>query len=322
MDRSPAQGSLSNLQRATVFAKGLVMGVSDSVPGVSGGTIALIAGIYERLIRAISAFDLIALRLLIRRELLQVWRHIDGAFLLPLALGMGCGLLLSANTVLYALEHAPIFVGSFFIGLVLAAVLLLRGEFTLRHSPYLLLGAGLVAALGWLQPNAEPVTSFGLFVAGAVAISAMLLPGLSGAFILILLGAYETMLTALVTLDIGTIAVFSAGCIVGLMVFSRVLRGLLSRFHSEAYSVIGGLLLGSLASIWPWRVPVTLASIEGDDSMMRLALPSEYATSLGVEAHAWTALVFVGVGLACVFGLNWLFNSRNAAKASSSAQQE
>jgi putative membrane protein len=173
-----------------------------------------------------------------------------------------------------------------------------------------------------LQPNAEPVTSFGLFVAGAVAISAMLLPGLSGAFILILLGAYETMLTALVTLDIGTIAVFSAGCIVGLMVFSRVLRGLLSRFHSEAYSVIGGLLLGSLASIWPWRVPVTLASIEGDDSMMRLALPSEYATSLGVEAHTWTALVFVGVGLACVLGLNRLFNSRNAAKASSSAQQE
>jgi uncharacterized membrane protein len=100
------------------------------------------------------------------------------------------------------------------------------------------------------------------------------------------------------------------------------LRGLLSRFHSEAYSVIGGLLLGSLASIWPWRVPVTLANIEGDDSMMRLALPSEYATSLGVEAHTWTALVFVGVGLACVLGLNRLFNSRNAAKASSSAQQE
>jgi putative membrane protein len=263
-----------------------------------------------------------ALQLLFRRELAQAWRHIDGAFLLPLALGMGCGLLLSANTVLYALEHAPIFVGSFFIGLVLAAMLLLRGEFTFRHSPYLLLGAGLVAALGWLQPSTEPVSSLGLFVAGAVAISAMLLPGLSGAFILILLGAYETMLTALVTVDIGRIAIFSAGCLVGLMVFSRLLRGLLSRFHSEAYSVIGGLLLGSLASIWPWRVPVSLAGADGDDPMMRLALPSEYAASLGVEAHTWIALGFVGAGLAVVLGLNRLFISINAASASSSAQQK
>ena len=322
MDKSSAQEGLDNLQRATVFAKGVVMGVSDSVPGVSGGTIALIAGIYERLIRAISAFDLMALQLLFRRELAQAWRHIDGAFLLPLALGMGCGLLLSANTVLYALEHAPIFVGSFFIGLVLAAMLLLRGEFTFRHSPYLLLGAGLVAALGWLQPSTEPVSSLGLFVAGAVAISAMLLPGLSGAFILILLGAYETMLTALVTADIGRIAIFSAGCLVGLMVFSRLLRGLLSRFHGEAYSVIGGLLLGSLASIWPWRVPVSLAGADGDDPMMRLALPSEYAASLGVEAHTWIALGFVGAGLAVVLGLNRLFISINAASASSSAQQK
>ena len=322
MDKSSAQEGLDNLQRATVFAKGVVMGASDSVPGVSGGTIALIAGIYERLIRAISAFDLMALQLLFRRELAQAWRHIDGAFLLPLALGMGCGLLLSANTVLYALEYAPIFVGSFFIGLVLATMLLLRGEFTFRHSPFLLLGAGLVAVLGWLQPSTEPVSSLGLFVAGAVAISAMLLPGLSGAFILILLGAYETMLTALVTVDIGRIAIFSAGCLVGLMVFSRLLRGLLSRFHSEAYSVIGGLLLGSLASIWPWRVPVSLAGADGDDPMMRLALPSEYAASLGVEAHTWIALGFVGAGLAVVLGLNRLFTSINAASASSSAQQK
>ncbi len=205
------------------------MGVSDSVPGVSGGTIALIAGIYERLIRAISAFDLMALQLLLRRELRR-YGVISTAPSCCRSRSGWAAVCCSANTVLYALEHAPIFVGSFFIGLVLAAVLLLRGEFTFRHSPYLLLGAGLVAALGWLQPSTEPVSSLGLFVAGAVAISAMLLPGLSGAFILILLGAYETMLTALVTVDIGRIAVFSAGCLVGLMVFSRLLRGLLSRF--------------------------------------------------------------------------------------------
>jgi uncharacterized membrane protein len=97
---------------------------------------------------------------------------------------------------------------------------------------------------------------------------------------------------------------------------------LLSRFHSEAYSVIGGLLLGSLASIWPWRVPVSLAGADGDDPMMRLALPSEYAASLGVEAHTWIALGFVGAGLAVVLGLNRLFISINAASASSSAQQK
>ena len=134
MEHPSTQGGLSNVERAVVFAKGVVMGMSDSVPGVSGGTIALIAGIYARLIRAISAFDLTVLKLLRRRELVHAWHHVDGPFLLPLALGMFCGLLLSANTVLYALEHAPILVGSFFIGLVLAALFLLSGEFKLRYA--------------------------------------------------------------------------------------------------------------------------------------------------------------------------------------------
>lgn len=322
MEHPSTQGGLSNVERAVVFAKGVAMGMSDSVPGVSGGTIALIAGIYERLIRAISAFDLTVLKLLRRRELVHAWHHVDGPFLLPLALGMFSGLLLSANTVLYALAYAPILVGSFFIGLVLAALFLLSGEFKLRYALYFLLGAGVVAALGWVQPSTDSVTGLGLFVAGAVAISAMLLPGLSGAFILILLGVYETMLTALVTFDFDKIIFFAAGCLVGLIAFSRLLTWLLGRFHGQSYSVIGGLLLGSLPAIWPWRVPEAAVSAEDAGATMRLVWPADYAASLGVEAHALAALLFVGLGLVVVLLLNRLFISMNSASALKASQKD
>lgn len=239
-----------------IYLKGIAMGVSDSVPGVSGGTIAVVANIYDRLIFAIRSLDGEALGLLLGGRLSACWRHVDGAFLLLLGLGMASGLLLSANLILSLIENWPEPLRAFFIGLIVAAVWLLRrkAEFPRRSSLLLsLAGAGLVLAISSGNPVGEEPGAAYLFLCGMIAISAMLLPGLSGAFILLLLGAYEYMLGALASLDLPPLLIFLAGCALGVLLMSRMVAWLLRTRHSQTYAFICGLLAGSIPALWPWQ---------------------------------------------------------------------
>lgn len=244
--------------RISLFLKGMAMGAADSVPGVSGGTIAVITNIYEPLIHALKSLNPMELRVLFREGPAAFFRAVNGGFLLTLGAGILIALLLMANTVLYLLaSHREPLMG-FFIGMVLASSWLLR-ERVGRWSPRicLLLAAGgvLTLAVSLLNPLSGSESLAWLFLCGMVAICAMILPGLSGAFVLILLGVYEYVLDALRSLHWDIILVFALGCAVGLLSFSHVLSWAFRRFREPTYAFLIGMLAASVVVLWPWREP-------------------------------------------------------------------
>ena len=251
--------------------RGMAMGISDAVPGVSGGTIAVITGIYEQLLLSIRRCDFLLLKLLFKRHWTQAWNHIQGQFVITLGIGVGAGLLVSANTVLYLLEAYPEPLLGFFCGLVFSSALLLQGR-TDKSSWYCWLAAGfgvvIVSLIAQAGTAALPVTPINLFLAGAIAISAMILPGLSGAFILLLLGMYEPVLRALVELRWIEIALFASGCGLGLLLFSRFLYWMLQQYGKQTYGFVLGLLFGSLQILWPWQIARDPATPELTDPVM------------------------------------------------------
>lgn len=271
-----------------LFLKGVAMGLGDSVPGISGGTIAVITKIYDQLVFSIRAVDLRACGLLFTGQFKAFWQHINGTFLLILALGILSGLLVSANTVLFLLENyfAPLM--AFFIGMVLASSVLLRHEFSLsawQNILALFLGLLLAMAIGFITPRAAELSLIYVFFSGAIAISAMILPGLSGAFILLLLGVYEFILGALLSFDLPYILVFVLGCAVGLLAFSRVLSWLLRDHHQLSYGFITGMLLGSVSALWPWQEG---AGAEG----YTMLLPALLCLVLGVAVVVLLQMIF------------------------------
>lgn len=318
----------STAEKITLYLKGMAMGLGDSVPGVSGGTIAVITNIYEQLVYSIRAVDTVAVKLVISGQLAAAWRHINGPFLLILALGMLSGLLLSANTVLFLLANYFSALMAFFIGLVLASTWLLKNEFNYRRWQNLcglLLGILLVLALSFLNPRYGELSYFYVFICGAIAISAMILPGLSGAFILILLGAYEFILAALIEFNLPYILVFSAGCGVGLLAFSRLLAWLLSRQHQLSYAFITGMLLGSMAVLWPWQ---QAQSFYTDSSGQLHALqtiklsPFSYSEVTGGDPMLFSALASFLLGIVLLSILHRLSNSTVANVKRSNAQPQ
>ena len=239
-----------------LYLKGVAMGLGDSVPGISGGTIAVITKIYDQLVFSIRAVDLTACALFFGGQFKALWLHINGTFLLILAIGILSGLLISASTVLFLLENyfAPLM--TFFIGMVLASSWLLKNEFSIAAWQNLLtlfLGLLLAISIAFISPRSAELSLSYVFLSGAIAISAMILPGLSGAFILLLLGVYEFILNALLSFDLPYIAAFMLGCALGLIAFSRLLSWLLRTHHQLSYAFITGMLLGSLSALWPWQ---------------------------------------------------------------------
>lgn len=292
------------------------MGLGDSVPGISGGTIAVITNIYDRLIFSIRAVDQVAIKNLLRGEFAAAWQHINGNFLAILAVGMLSGLLFSANTVLYLLENQFETLMGFFLGLVIAASFLLMPQVSFKRGAHFLglcFGIGLTVGVGFIEPlRAEPGALY-LFVCGAVAISAMILPGLSGAFILILLGAYELMLTALVEFQIVTILVFAAGCGVGLLAFSRLLAWLLRSYHELSYSVIIGMLLGSISVLWPWQTVLSVyVDAEGVEHALQTGLlwPLNYTETTGQDPQLVIVLAGLIAGATVVYLLQRVFAAK------------
>lgn len=315
-----SQGSGKWSAALMLYAKGFAMGLGDSVPGISGGTIAVITEIYDELIYAIRSLDLAALGMLMTGKFRQCWRHINGSFLLLVGLGMLSGLLLSANTVLYLLDNFREALMAFFVGLVLASIVLLKEQFSLQSAGAwlaLLVGVIVTAGVAMMEGLQATLSAPFLFMCGAIAICAMILPGLSGAFILILLGAYQFMLQALLSFDLASILVFMAGCVCGLLAFSRLIAWLLSQFHALAYAFITGMLLGSLWALWPWqRILSSYLDAEGEAHALRTlpVWPLNYTEMTGQQPGIALAMLLLLLGAGLVLGLHGIFKRRQGSR--------
>lgn len=282
-----------NFSLIGIYLRGLAMGAADVVPGVSGGTIAFVTGIYERLINSLGAFTPRNAKRLLKRDVRGFWSEADGNFLLTLFAGILTSIATLARAVTLLLDAAPHLVWSFFAGLVVASAIHLGA----RVTPWRWLGAlafaiGLsVAVLVVSMPSvAIPHNSLWIFASGAVAICAMVLPGISGSFILLLLGMYAPTLRAVSHFDVGYLALFASGCALGLLGFVQLLRWLLHRYHDNALLLLTGFLLGSLPLLWPWQD-------RGTNDGLLMLMPGDYQATTGLdpEVIACTALLFFGM---------------------------
>lgn len=230
------------------------MGAADTVPGVSGGTIAFVSNIYEELILSIQRCNVQALRILFSQGFKAAWTYINGNFLLTLFAGIVFAALLLARAVTFLLENYEHQVMAFFIGLILASSLFLRKQiktWPVLRACWLVLGLLAAIVINFLPQGADHTALWFIFCSGAIAICAMILPGISGAFILVLLGSYETVLRALRELDFSLLLVFVAGCAIGLISFSNLLAYLLRVHHENTMAFLLGILLGSIYGLLP-----------------------------------------------------------------------
>ncbi|MDZ7683771.1 MAG: DUF368 domain-containing protein [Gammaproteobacteria bacterium] len=234
----------------------MLMGAAEVVPGVSGGTIAFISGIYERLLNSLRQFTPRLLGVLRRDGIKAVRDRVDGGFLLLLGAGMGFSVIAFAGIIGYFIEHEAIALWSFFAGLVLGSVYIVTRQIS-RFGLDLVMAAAAGVAVGVVITSVAPVeiepTPWFIFAAGAVAVSAWILPGLSGSFILLILGLYTVIIDAINTFEVVTLLALASGCAIGLVTFAQVLWRLLSRFRDETLAVLTGFMLGSLVKLWPWK---------------------------------------------------------------------
>ncbi|MBU0734042.1 MAG: DUF368 domain-containing protein [Proteobacteria bacterium] len=237
-------------------AKGFCMGAADVVPGVSGGTMAFILGIYEELINAIKSFDFKSLKLLVTLKGRAFFESISWKFLLAVGVGILTAIFTLARLLAWLLQNTPVLIWSFFLGLILASVVTVsRRVEAWRPLTWLSLLGGLIGIyfLVGLVPGTTPNDLWFLFLSGAIAICAMILPGISGSFILVLMGKYQYILEAVNHRDFLVLFVVAAGACVGIAAFSRLLGWLLSKYHDLMVAFLTGLMLGSLRKVWPWK---------------------------------------------------------------------
>lgn len=286
-----------------VALKGVAMGAADVIPGVSGGTIAFITGIYQELISSLNSIGLKSLKLLLKGRIGEFWREINGNFLLSLFSGILLSIFTLARLMNYLLTHHPIPLWSFFFGLIIASALyILKGVKGWRLSYYLSLVVGIVIALyiSLVSPTESSEALWAVFLSGAIAICAMILPGISGSFILLLIGKYSFMMRAIEQFDIVIIATFIVGAAIGLLAFSHFLNWLLKRYYNEAITLLAGFMVGSLLKIWPWKIESS--QFIGID---RAILPSSYK-ELGIgEPQLFLAITFVVIGFLLLFILEY-----------------
>jgi putative membrane protein len=301
-----------------IFLRGMLMGAADIVPGVSGGTIAFITGIYDRLLSSIKSVDLEFAAKLLKLDIAGAWLHVDGRFLLALLLGIATSILSLARLVSWVLEHHPVPLWAFFFGLILAsALVLLRevGAWSVSRGISLVAGVG-VALFIALSPTVNfHLGLAGVFISGFLAICAMILPGISGSFILVLLGMYSTVLAALKSFDLMFMLVFAVGAGAGLLCFSRLLHWLLDRYHQVTMALLTGFLFGSLVVVWPWKRVV--AWVESSSGTLKPAqqvpvTPIDYQVYTGQEPQLWFCLLLMALGFCVV----WMIHARWGATRS------
>lgn len=245
----------SKKERLQLVLKGMAMGAADIVPGVSGGTIALIAGIYEEFVNALKSFSS-ALAVLKNQGLKAAWIHVNGSFLLTLFSGIIISLLGLVQFIKFALSHHPVMLWSFFFGLILASCYFVGkmvNRWSLASILALIIGTALIFFITSFSPAETTTAPWFVFLSGMLAICAMILPGISGSFILVLLGKYKYIIESLSELNLSVIITFALGCIVGLLSFSHLLSWMLRKHHNFTMALLTGFMIGSLNKIWPWK---------------------------------------------------------------------
>ena len=255
---------------AVLTLKGMAMGAADVVPGVSGGTIAFIAGIYDELINSIKSINMHSLKLLFTGKIAAFWKTVNGNFLFALLLGIAISVFSLAKLITYLLLNEPVLVWSFFFGLVLASTWFVTKDIKGWNWKTVagFVGGAVIAYYITVATPAETSTNLMfIFLCGAIAICAMILPGISGSFILVLLGKYFYVMEAVKTLDLVVLGVFAFGAAVGITSFSRVLSYALKNFRNITLSVLSGFMLGSLNKVWPWKEVEKLVS-DGHEVMI------------------------------------------------------
>ena len=285
-----------------LYLRGVLMGAADLVPGVSGGTIALITGIYDRFIAAIASIGIGALSMVLSGKIKDAWTHVDGNFLVAVGAGILSSIVALASLLNWLILNYPLPLWSLFCGLILASAIHLfytsRVDWTGRDYALWLTGVGVATVIGLMQATQLPVGPASVFFAGAVAISAMLLPGISGSFLLLILGMYQPVISALVNVDLVTVGLFALGSLCGLLVFSRVLKALLARTQRATMAILYGFLLGSVIMLWPWQQPVTsMVDRHGENRVIQSVpvLPQTYEESIG-EPVVWLCLLTFTLG--------------------------
>ena len=298
-----------------IYFSGVFMGAADIVPGVSGGTIAFILGVYERLIAALSGANKESIQLLLKVNLKGLWQHFDGTFLLVLGLGIVSSLALLSGAISYALEFYPRYLSSFFMGLILASAALLAkdlGKFKKHYYLMMLLGISFGLFIALLSPTSLDVTPLMVIFSGMIAICAMLLPGISGSFILLMLGMYGPVLLAVKNFELDVISLFAVGALIGLLSFSKFLKYLMDHFKEITISFLIGVMLGSLLKIWPWVLVNQWILIDGK----KVPENTEFVLPWNINDYQMLSdlafpLCFVLLGILIIYVINNIFLLNN-----------
>ena len=287
----------------------MAMGAADIVPGVSGGSIALISGIYGRLLDSINSFNGENLKLLLKFEFKQFYKAVNGTFLLSLFLGILTSIFTLSKLITYLMDEHPVPLWSFFCGLILvSAFVILKGIERWHLGVVIAIIIGTVAAyfVTELPPVSSPEAIWFTFLSGAIAICAMILPGISGSFLLLILGKYETILNAVSERDIITLGVFASGCLVGILSFSRVISWLLKKYYATTIGLLSGFMLGSMNKLWPWKIVTayrTSSSGEQKPFLTENIFPGEYLNKVGQDPQLLSAILAFLFGIILVVGI-------------------
>lgn len=283
------------------------MGIADVIPGVSGGTIAFITGIYPQLLLAVNSINMGALKLLFGLEIQKFWIQIHGSFLLTLGLGLLLSLFVFANFIEFLLQNYSVQLWALFFGLILGSVIILirRNPFVkLMQVFWFLFGVSFAVAVSTLPSiQNDDVGVIQMFFAGSVALCAMILPGISGSFILLLLGFYSTFIDAVANVRVDMLFAFFAGGVIGLMMFSRFLYWVLKQAEALFLSCMCGFLLGSLSIIWPWQAP-KISEDTTTNIWLEKTTPNEYAVLTGNDPQVLWCLSLACIGVIIVILLN------------------
>lgn len=294
-----------------LLLKGMGMGAADVVPGVSGGTIAFIVGIYEELIDSIKSINGATLKLLFTGKIAAFWKSINGSFLLSIIAGIGISIFSLAKIITWLLVAHPILVWSFFFGLVMASTWFVSKDikqWNWKSVLSFIIGAVIAFYITVATPAETPSNLLFIFLCGAIAICAMILPGISGSFILVLLGKYFYIMEAVKTLNVPVMLVFICGAALGITSFSRVLSYALRRFHDTTIAVLAGFMLGSLNKVWPWKE--TIETYTDSHGVIKPLVE----TNILPNQLLWEAVGLMILGFAIVYFLEKL--SMKGAKAS------
>ena len=306
-----------------ITVKGACMGAADVIPGVSGGTIAFIMGIYDEFVGSIARIDAEAVKMLLSGRIRDFWKHINGNFLVSIVCGIGLSVIALAGLMQMLLSDYPIQTWAFFFGLIVASsIFILRGisGWKLREALFLVFGIVLGIVVCTLSPTQTPDALWFIFLSGAIAICAMILPGISGSFILLILGKYQYIMGVITDLvsgvDLGRnlliIGVFGIGAVVGILGFSKFLHWLLARWNKETLIVLAGFIIGSLVKVWPWsnaeaivtsQFPELAAMAETLPDGIPAEIVNQYMGS--ADLHIIGAVIFALIGFSLVTGIEF-----------------